>query len=217
MDRSGDVTQRLAIWIRSKKDGKPLSLYRLAKSPDRVVVVEPSSSGKAEVTCPIPDGCECIEWQINENDLFMFLQETNNADGALLLRRPNGDFEAHIIECKKTVDQTKWPEILVQIQWTLGRLLAIAGVIDIKIQTAILGTAYRYDRLSEEESPNPTSGKPALDAPALRDLDEEQLNNARLKQLAWMNDEVHLPGFQHPFRHVKIKLDEQTGSGSYHF
>jgi hypothetical protein len=216
MERSGDLSQRLAAWIcRPRKGTDEEPLYKEVRAPGTVLVVEREKAGEAEVECQVPDGCTCIDWKLGRTGLFGFLQEDKNADGALLLCRPDGSFEARIIECKRTVDQRKWSDILAQLRWSLSKLLAIAGVLDIEIRAATLGTAYRNDKLSEEESPNPTLGKPLLDGGAMLGPEETEITAARLQQLAWMSDEVRLPGFARPFRHVKIRLDEATGRATH--
>ncbi len=214
MDRSGDLGQRLAAWIRATtSDARPL--YEVIPHPGSARIVEREVAGEAEVDCPAPEGCAWIHFRIEGTGLFSFLLEDKNADGSLLLCRQDGGYEAHIIECKRTVDQTNWSKIGKQFLWTLGRLLALAGVLGIALEQVTLGTAFRRDRLSEDESPNPTRGRPLLDDAAAPDEEERTLTEARRQQLAWMSDEVRLPGFVDPFPHVKIPLDAQ-GRSTYH-
>jgi hypothetical protein len=213
MDRTHDLDQRLASWIRTLPGQGPL--YEVIADPGSARIVELERRGEAEVTCPAPGGCRWIHWKLQgATGFFQFLREDKNADGALLLCRQDGGYEAHVIECKRTVDQTKWHEIGKQFLWTLGKLLALAGVLGITLDRVTLGTAFRRDQLSEEESPNPAQGRPVLDGPAAQDDDERTVTEARQRQLAWMNDEVRLPGFARSFRHVKIPLDPQ-GRGTY--
>jgi hypothetical protein len=205
MDRSGDFAERLALWIHP--------LYEVIPHPESARVVELKAGGEAEVDCPAPAGCVWVHFRIEDTVPFSFLLEKKSADGALLLCR-EGRYEAHVIECKRTVNRAKWKEVSREFLGTLGRLLALAGVLGIEIDRVTFGTAFRDDKLSPEESPNPTRGRPLLDALSQEGDAEHAVTDARRQQLAWMHDEVRLPGFVHPFPHVKIRLDPQ-GRGAY--
>jgi hypothetical protein len=202
MDRSGTFEERLDAWIGAER-------YEHVAAPGCVRIVERAPEGKAEVECPVPEGCTWIQWRLD--GLFKFLKEDNNADGLLLLCRQDGRYEAHVIECKRTVRPDRWHKIQRQFRWHLGKLLAIAGVLGIQFERVTLGTAYQRDQLSEDESPNPTRGRPTLEGEG---DDATTITDGRRYQLAWMNDQVRLPGFAHPFSHVKIRLDAQ-GRGTY--
>ncbi len=168
MERSEPFERRLGAWIRAQRSDRS-PLYEHVPAPGSVRIVEREAAGEADVECPVPEGCAWVHWRLD--GLFSFLKEDKNADGALLLCHPDGRYEAHVIECKRTVDQAKWHEIARQFRWTLGKLLAIAGVLGIQLDRVTLGTA-------------------------------------------WMTDQVRLPGFAHPFPHVKIPLDA-SGRGTY--
>ncbi|WP_437589956.1 hypothetical protein [Sorangium sp. So ce1000] len=212
---AGSLEQRLAAIIAPKLgDGGPF--YELLRPPSQATVKETKESGYAEVACIIiPEGHLCIQWRFEETGRFPFLRGDKNADGAFLVIGPDGRIQAHIIECKRKVTQGKWEDILQQMRWTLYKLLSLAGVLGLSIDEVYLGTAYRLDELSEESSPNPTLGKPTLGGTSPQTPGEGELSESRLRQLAWENDEVHLPGFDEAFRHVKVQLDETSGHGVY--
>ncbi|AGP42266.1 hypothetical protein BE04_24445 [Sorangium cellulosum] len=209
---ASSLEQRLAAIIApALGDGGPF--YEVLRPPSQATVKETKKDGYAEVACTIPEGHICIQWRFEETGRFLFLRGDKNADGALLFIGPDDRIEAHIIECKRKVTQGKWEDILQQMRWTLYKLLALAGVLGLSIDEVRLGTAYRFDELSEESSPNPTLGKPTLGGTSERTPGEDQLSESRLRQLAWENDEVYLPGFDGVFRHIKIQLDEDSGRG----
>ncbi|WP_437622627.1 hypothetical protein [Sorangium sp. So ce1151] len=211
---SGSLEQRLAAIIApALGDGGPF--YEVLRPPSQPTVKETKKEGHAEVACIIPEGHLCIQWRFEETGRFLFLLGDKNADGAFLVIGPDGRIEAHIIECKRKVTQGKWEDILQQMRWTLYKLLALAGVLGLSIDEVHLGTAYRFDELSEESSPNPTLGKPTLGGTSPQTPGADELSASRLRQLAWENDEVHLPGFDGAFRHVKVQLDETSGHGVY--
>lgn len=81
------------------------------------------------------------------------------------------------------------------------------------LDRVVFGTAFRNDRLSEDESPNPAEGMPLLGE--ANDDEERQQDRARRQQLAWMNDEVRLRGFSQPFQHTRIALHQEDGRGTY--
>jgi len=205
------LAENLRAWIRVRtNDGQVVDVY---EGPENFLIEEKQQEGRAELQCAIPAGYTCAVFQLHGKDgLFGFLLETKNADGAVLFLRPNGEHVAWIVECKKTLDQGKWEIVLKQFKWTLARLRAIAGVLGLEIAEVALATAFRNDRLSEDESPNPTSGKAPIGPSADSDGFGE-MNWARLTQLAWMNDEIELEGVPGTFRHTKIRLDP-NGDGS---
>jgi hypothetical protein len=134
-----------------------------------------------------------------------------------LVQRSDGQFEAHIVECKKTVDQKKWSDITEQMRWTLCKLMALAGALGVQVEEAVLYTAYRFDKLSEHESPNPAAAKRLIGDPDAQSPEEVEYTEARRQQLAWERDQVPLRGFVAAFRHHKIRLDEATGRATQTF
>ncbi|AUX27719.1 uncharacterized protein SOCEGT47_083170 [Sorangium cellulosum] len=211
---TGSLEQRLAAVI-APAQGDRGPFYEVLRPPSHATVKETKKDGYAEVACIVPEGHICIQWRLEETGRFLFLRGDKNADGALLLLGPDGQVEAHIIECKRKVTQGKWEDILQQMRWTLYKLLALAGALGLSIDEVYLGTAYRLDELSEESSPNPALGKPTLGGASEKTSGEDELSESRLRQLAWETDEVHLAGFDGAFRHVKVQLDEGSGHGVY--
>jgi hypothetical protein len=207
MDRSGDLVQRLESWIRPTTLDRQ-AFYEIIQSPDVVLVQERAQPGEAVVPCPLPEQCICIQWRL-DTGLFRFLQGEKNADGPLLLGYPDGRYEAHIIECKATVGHRNWSEIVEQMRWTLLKLLAIAGVLGIRIDRVVFGTAYRNDKLSRHE--NPVATKPTISTRDDQTPKERERREIQSGQIAWERGELRLPGFVHPFRHVRIELDSMTG------
>lgn len=115
---AGDLAHRLNTLIKATapdRQRRPCPVYELVLPPNKAIVGEAEMSGEAEIACEIPEGCTCIQWRL-PTGLFAFLQQDKNADGAFVIQRADGAFEAHIMECKRTVDQTKWSEILQQMR-----------------------------------------------------------------------------------------------------
>jgi hypothetical protein len=208
MISSGTLEERLRSFLRVEAGER--RIYELIPPPGPAVVVERERQGEANVACRIPEGSLCIQW-ILKDGLFLFLREQKNADGAFFLGAGQEAFEAHVIECKRTVDQSKWNDINHQMGWTLLRLRALAGVLGVTLSRAVLYTAYRNDKLSPDSSPNPAAMRRTVGAPA--EPEEQELNNARRRQLDWMEDDIELRGFSGRFPHKKIELDA-NGAGA---
>lgn len=205
---AGDLDQRLQSFIKA-------TAYRKILPPATVTVTEPEKPGEADVECRIPEGCVCIDWT-GSQDLFNFLEGRSKADGAFMIRRPSGEIEAHIMECKRTVDSTKWTAIMHQMRCTLSRLLALTGALGLSLSRVVLYTAFRKDSLSSDAAVDPAAAKRTIRPTEASDA-ELELDWARKQQLAWEIDEVSLRNFEGTFRHRKIPLDPVTGRGAVVF
>ena len=117
----GDIAERLADLVKAE-------LYREVIAPEKAVVVEREDAGEAHVELTLPEGCTCIAWKLGTGR-FNFLQVDKNTDGAFFLYHVNGRVEAHIVECKKSVDRSHWGKAVEQMRWTLTKLLALAGAL----------------------------------------------------------------------------------------
>lgn len=160
MKLSGNIESRLAAHLRDKvtiSTSVKVPLYLLVRHPDKVVVVEQEAEGEARVECSLPEGALCVQWNL-PTGYFRFLKEEQNADGALLIWRDDGSqdglFEAHVMECKKTVEQKTWSKALQQMRWTFLRLRAIAGALGVPIRGVTFYTAFREHKFSSTTSRN---------------------------------------------------------------
>lgn len=217
MKASGTLEERLRAHVQPTvlvKSRGEAPFYTLVEPPSKAIVEEPQSAGEARVECTLPDGSRCVQWNL-QTGMFRFLQEEKNADGALLVWQSDGSedgsFEAHIMECKKTVDQTKWAEILQQMRWTLARLLAVAGTLGIPIVKARFYTAFRRDRLSSDSSRNPALPRIPIEGGSPR---RGELDRALRQQLDWESDDLAIEGFMGRFHHRKVQLDAASGAGA---
>lgn len=153
---SGELEARLESNIRA-------GLYELLRAPQGATVVERNVAGEASVAFTLPEGCLCIKWSLPP-ETFGVLRDKANADGAFILRRADGSFEAHVVECKRTINRTKWAEVRKQMRWTLSRLRALAGILGVELRHGVLYTAFRADDLSPESAPNPIAQRRPIDA-----------------------------------------------------
>lgn len=219
MKRTGDLEQRLSRLLCATVEGRGKRqepFYQLVRPPADALVHEREETGEAEVVFAIPEGCTCIQWSFRTG-LFQFLQADKNADGPFFVIRPDGRIEAHIVECKKTVGIKTWSTVIAQLQGTLYKLLALAGALGIAIDDVVLYTAYRIDSFSRSKPTNPGTIKRRLGPPDEGSPEEVQLEEAQRQPPPWKGASVTLPGFEEPFRHHAIDLDEETGHGACSF
>lgn len=218
MRRSGDLEARLKDSLEAKVYIGPTEkpFFVVIRPPDVATVCDDTKGGEAQVDFAIPEGCTCIQWTFNAG-MFGFLRGKKNADGSFLIRRPDGGIEAHIVECKATLAQSTWGDVTEQMHWTLLRLMALAGALDLEIDAVTLYTAYRRDLLSEKAAVDPAVIKRPLTTAEDPTPAEEEHNRARRQQLAWQRDQVRLRGFEGIFKHHKIPLDPTTGTAASAF
>ncbi len=165
-----------------------------------MVVREPENAGLAEIRCRFPAGFRAISWRHEQGD-FWPIASDKNADGPMLVVRPDGTLEAHVMECKQTVSASEWRKALLQFEWSVIRLLAIAGALRERVERVVLYTAFRRDSLSLDQSPDAE----LFELPLGR---EEESMIAR-RDRSWMWSDVALPGWSSRFPHVKVKKDDQ--------
>jgi hypothetical protein len=196
MKRADELRERLETLFVSTRKGPR---WTFVDGPGEVVVREKEKKGFAAVGCRFPAGFRVIDWHHELGD-FSPIASDKNADGAMLVVRPDGALEAHVMECKETVNASEWKRALEQLEWTLIRLLAIAGALHERVERVVLYTAYRRDALSLDESPDAELFKLPLD-----DGENEIVRRDR----SWMLSEVSLRGWASPFPHEKVQKDEQ--------
>jgi hypothetical protein len=203
---TGDLEQRLQSNIKA-------DVYELVRPPNQALVEEITAAGEANVGLVLPEGCLAIRWVL-PTGLFRVLQEESNADGAFILRLADGSHEAHVVECKKTVNGRDWAKARKQMRWTLSRLRGLAGILGIELRRGVLYTAFRTDDLSPDSAPNPIAQRRPL-GPEAGATDVENPWPQRILR-EWVDDDLILTGFDGRFVHRKIQLDDQ-GVGSARF
>jgi hypothetical protein len=201
MKRLGDVEDVLRRTIQPQ-------LYQIRLGPCEVVVRERQNEGRAEVRCTVPESARCIVWDI-EKGLFPFLRSNECADGALLIERSDGAFEAHVVECKRTIQQDSRSKAKKQMAWTLVRLHALAGALGRRLERAMLYTAYYADQLSKDPG---LLKVPVGTAGALTEEDAAAVE-ALEGQFDWPEAEIELRGFDGRFPHRAICLNDAASEG----
>lgn len=180
--------------------------YREAQDGGQVVVQETAQDAhaRAEVTFQAPPGWRLV-CLLNNAYAFDWLSERAAADGIVLACRPDGRWEAHIVECKATVKLNEWRHIRTrQFRGGRIRLDALCGVLGIQVDAVKVYTAYRKAAVGRE-TPNSVQlvhdvGRGA--SPGLAD------------QRAWEAPDVEIADYGR-VPHRRIELDVQDGVGRY--
>jgi hypothetical protein len=118
-----------------------------------LVVQETAEDGFAEVRFAIPADRIGLSIRLSGQEGFPFLQSARNADGHLLIEATPGKWQAHIIECKRTVRGAKWPHIVDQLCWSMVRLQIVADFLRLPIVAWRFHIAYREDKISQPTNP----------------------------------------------------------------
>jgi trans-aconitate methyltransferase len=178
----------------------------------QAVVKEQEKEGEAHVDCALPPETVGIQWHIENPKLFPFFKQQLAADGSLMVQRPDGTWEAHILECKATVNQDAWAKALRQMRWSLMRLRALAGVLGVQFSRVVLYTAFRKDEMRKD----PVLLKLPLGDWQPANDEQAEAEDALQRQREWPRDDtgrVRLDGFEELFSHRKVRLDVQAGTG----
>lgn len=131
---------------------------------------------------------------------FPCLQEKKVAD-AIIFHQTKTDTTLHIIECKTTVKEKEWIHIKKQFQGALISAIALHGVLNLKtLKDVKLYTAYRKDRLTPSNNPDPVLFKTGVGTisphiPIATD---------------WLDNKINLLSLP-AISHQKIQLDTVTG------
>jgi hypothetical protein len=207
MRLGGDVAKRLACALYDAH-------YSVRAAPETIVVAERDSAGRAEVTLRLPEGKRCIEWRVQGN-LFGFLKGNLNADGAIFVLGDGDDAEAHILECKLTVNPDSWSKAKLQMRATLLRLRALAGVLGLRLTRVVCYTAYCDDDVEPDSSPDAAEGKIMSNEDDAAPSEDRFLDlEARQRQFDWRRPSIHLRDFDVPIPHRKLPLEQVHGVGT---
>ncbi|WP_438036558.1 hypothetical protein [Sorangium sp. So ce204] len=177
--------------------------------PFNETVSERQKDGRAELRCVVPDKARCIAWMMENPKLFPFLRSSECTDGSFLIELQDGTFEAHVIECKLTINQDSRNKAKAQMAWTLVRLHALAGALGIQLARAVLYTAYCNDQLSKD----PGLLKVPLGAIDALTAEDEEVVDALEGQFDWPEQEISLSGFEERFPHRAVKLSAASAGG----
>ncbi|MCB9552834.1 MAG: hypothetical protein H6705_13310 [Myxococcales bacterium] len=188
---------------------------RLAKgcrqsAPDggEVTVEESADEGRARVRFTAPAGWRLERLAITHRHPFDWLSNRKAADGIVLARRPDGIWEAHIVECKGTMGDGNWRKVREQHQGSRIRLDALCGVLGITVERIVLYTAFRDDKMGVA-SPEPLLTKLLVGATGTLAHSHPDVVAARV---AWHTGEVTLQGFPPlPHRRVALTVRDDTG------
>ncbi|KYG07634.1 hypothetical protein BE21_28330 [Sorangium cellulosum] len=158
------------------------------------------------VECSLAGATSCIQLRLEPQDV-QFLREGACADFALLLCRGDDVFEAHIVELKRTVGDKDWVHVQKQLEWGVVRLLAIAGVLGIRIDGVTVYTAFCHDKLARERSPNLVNMKIPVGPPDASASDASVRRWAEAR-LAWERGRIRMEVVGKEVEHRRLPANE---------
>jgi hypothetical protein len=182
-------------------------------SEEPVDVFEEASGGEARITCAFAAGEVGLIFRLDEMS-FPFLRQKAAVDWLVLLHLPDGAFDAHLVECKRTVTWRKWHEIKGQMASSITRCRALAGALGGEIRRFHGYTAYRNDRLSTPRSPDPVFSRLPLGPGAVAQEEPAETREARAGHLDWEAGDLRLEGVGAVVPHRRVQLDPLSGVGS---
>lgn len=166
-----------------------------ASSTVDLYVEETDKPGEARVRCRLRG--YAIAVNLHQKP-FSCLKLQKCADGFIFHRLSSGDWELHVIECKRTVTESEWMKIKQQFEGAILNALAVSGILGLSPLVRVrCYVAHRHDKLS----PNPillkaTLGRPIQQSPPVD----------------WIADRIDLLSLKN-IEHIKIQLDPATGLG----
>ncbi|WP_437997281.1 hypothetical protein WMF26_41630 [Sorangium sp. So ce185] len=198
----GTIEERLAV-IRAGR-WKLLRATEIAELEDEGV----------RVSCSLAGAASCVELRLIPDDV-QFLRETTCADFALLLARGDDAFEAHIVELKRSVGTNTWEHVQKQLEWAAVRLLAIAGVVGIRIDGVVAYTAFCNDKLARESSTNPASMKIPLGPSGILASDANVRRRAEARR-SWERGSIWMKALGRDVEHRRIRANEVGTTAAGH-
>lgn len=166
-------------------------------------VEERSSDGAAEVVLELEQPRECLCFQAEPQGgtrWFQYVGTQKCADGSLLVPTTGGGYIAHIVECKATLDSSKWMDVKLQFAGALLRLHGVAAALDLRIENVKCYTAFRKSRLVDPRnvvSRHAMLGGPTPPADAIADHAKASAD------LRWFGRTVH--------KDVPLVVEQQDG------
>lgn len=198
MKLKGDLWQRLRVAINPER-------FSLAFAPKAIVLTEKKAKGRAEILLAPGIGMLCIAWDIEAN-IFGFLGDEKNADGAFFVLGNGDDVEAHIVECKRTINTGVWRKSKKQMRATLLRLRALAGVLGLTITRVVCYLAFHKDEEGDITSADPAVFRLPIGACATATTEDQETLAILREQYGWREDAIELPDITGLHTHRRLKL-----------
>jgi hypothetical protein len=176
-------------------------------------IFEEASDGEAHVTCTFAPGSVGVFFRL-EGMGFPYLRNQKSVDWLVLLHHTDGALDAHLVECKRTVNAQTWRKTKDQMASSVTRCLALAGALGAEIRRFHGYTAYRNDKLSAPRSPDPVFSRLPLGPGAVAREEPTETREARVGQRDWQAADILLEGFDTPVTHRRVLLDPSSGIGN---
>lgn len=162
---------------------------------------ETDKEGRAKVNLVLHEPKECILFHTGnggETKFFQFTSKRKCADGALLVHVAAAPLtcDVFIVEIKKSVSISGWPDLLEQIRGMIFRVQALCGVLALQVRHVVCCVSYAQDLFPAEDAIAKVDRHTRLGSPAA-DPDKAQM--------AWKMDKLDLGGIgSFPFRKCRL-------------
>ncbi len=171
------------------------------RSSQFVTVRETAKEGEAEIVFRVAN--DTLRINLSEDNRLNYLKQKKVADAVIFEFISEHAVRIHIIECKSTVKRNEWEHIKEQFTGAVINAVAMLGVLGFQeqdIQETLFYTAYRKEKLSIDNNPNPGQLK--------HPVGKSSRPSAYEATHEWMNGRISILSLAHA-RHYKIPLDEK--------
>jgi len=182
---------------------KILDKYKNGKS---FILDEKEDSGKIKLNINSNNNLFAISLS-HKNSISVF-KHNKVADWIVLefLDDSCQNINLHLFELKRTITDSSWQRIKEQFKGAYEHSFLLKGLFNYKINSVICYSAFIYDKLKLQNTPNPVS------------LRQSSGNNKKSSNLDWNNETVRF--YNNKIQYIKHKkisliLDGTTGKGSY--
>ena len=178
----------------------------LVKVSDQSLHLTEKGEGEADLEIQLVN--KCILIQKLENSKPEYFLNKKCAD-YVIFENTDTSWKAHIFEMKKTISTNKWEtEIKKQFHGAIQNILALSGILGIEITDIILHTVYRNDKINDMAN--------LAKKHFCLHCKNENRSNYNTEKSDWNDVEISLKFLDRKkFKHNKIKLDLETGTGKY--
>lgn len=189
---SESLRDRLVTWFHKEA-------YQ--ESDRQLIVKEPKKAGEAEVTVTLQR--YSIAFNNMEKSRLSCFKNAKCADGIIFEQLNDGNWNLHVMECKRTMKADEWEKTKQQFEGAILNAHALAGVLGIQgFSNIYCYTAFRHDRLTPASSPDPVFAKLLVGVPTTAS-----------PSFDWEKDRVKILSLPR-VQHKKVQLDPATGTGT---
>lgn len=201
------ILERFKLWI------QPDHFEVVAKQatviePKRDAQGRPTDEIESEVHCYF-DSQQVIHLKLEGKECAHLISK-KCVDGIFAVQNEDETWDLHVMECKRTIKESKWKKVKYQFEASILRAVGILTGLGIQVSGIQLYTAVQYDLLTPKIESDPTLAR--MNQTGWNKLSSE--DQEKMHYLDWMNTELEL-WVKKNIPHQIIILDE-SGKGEVH-